>query len=285
MDRLFGERQNVRPHSVLEPVRPSLQVESNKPTLVDYSSSDSSASDNDNGSDDDEDEKSSKGAEEDKVVAAAVLASLSGPIQNDEVSSLSTSRSSTNSNLQQLLHEAGEENKEKKRHQLLGEPNQHNTSIITIHSSDASCSSASTSNKPKKHSKKPISATASIAEGLIEKCEEFASGVPNAILQQKIKVAKKEKEYGRGGGKSQDLVAVLGDSKLKEIELKERHFSFERDCYEDSKAFKITEMENENIRAKEAIKADTRKTIMVELIRKGAKPEEIKEFLDLLGEV
>ena len=44
-------------------------------------------------------------------------------------------------------------------------------------------------------------------------------------------------------------------------------------------------MENENICAKEAIKTDTRKTIMVELIRKGAKPEEIKEFLDLLGEV
>ena len=103
--------------------------------------------------------------------------------------------------------------------------------------------------------------------------------------REKIKLAKKEKEYCRGGGKSQDLVAVLGDSKLKEIELKERHFSFERDCYEDTKAFKITELENENIRAKEAIKADTRKTIMVELIRKGAKPEEIKEFLDLLGEV
>ena len=269
------ERQNVRPHSVLEPVRPSHLCETNKPTFVDYSSSDSSASKNDNGSDDDEDEKSSNGAEEERT---------SPPPLNDEVSTLSTSRSPTNSNLQQLLHEAGEENKEKKRQQL-GEPKQHNTSIITIHSSDASCSSASTSNKPKKHSKKPISAIASIAEGLIEKCEEFASGVPNAILQQKIKVAKKEKEYGRGGGKSQDLVAVLGDSKLEEIELKERHFSFERDCYEDSKAFKITEMENENIRAKEAIKADTRKTIMVELIRKGAKPEEIKEFLDLLGEV
>lgn len=71
IDCLERERQNVRPHSVLEPVRPSHLCETNKPTFVDYSSSDSSASKNDNGSDDDEDEKSSNGAEEDKDVAAA----------------------------------------------------------------------------------------------------------------------------------------------------------------------------------------------------------------------
>ena len=209
IDCLERERQNVRPHSVLEPVRPSHLCETNKPTFVDYSSSDSSASKNDNGSDDDEDEKSSNGAEEERT---------SPPPLNDEVSTLSTSRSPTNSNLQQLLHEAGEENKEKKRQQL-GEPKQHNTSIITIHSSDASCSSASTPNKTKK------------AQQKADQCHSIDCRRPHykmrgilkrSAKREKIKLAKKEKEYCRGGGKSQDLVAVLG-SKLKEIELKECH--------------------------------------------------------------
>ena len=142
----------------------------------------------------------------------------SPPPLNDEVSTLSTSRSPTNSNLQQLLHEAGEENKEKKRQQL-GEPKQHNTSIITIHSSDASCSSASTPNKTKK------------AQQKADQCHSIDCRRPHykmrgilkrSAKREKIKLAKKEKEYCRGGGKSQDLVAVLG-SKLKEIELKECH--------------------------------------------------------------
>ena len=303
MDAMFGERQNIRPHSVLEPPRPNLirvnvgkaatvtdqDVDANSPSESDEEQDRlDSEGGSENGNDSDEVDESGEGnwpsieaydSDTDNVVAASALAALSGSSSANTVTVLSLDKIDRN-------------NSPPSSYSSISATSTASSARRAAFSSDEVVSLPQSKKQKhqqeqppksiKKKGTKTLSDSAAIAEDLIAKCQQFTSAISPMEIQNKIKEAKKERDYG---GKGKDLLSVIGEGKAKDLQLKEQRLMFEKECYEDSKALKFAEMENEKVRTREALKQDTRKTIVTELLRKDYSPQQIKEYLELLTDV